>query len=63
MTNVQQGMSKEEVLCTNVLSLLPWTFLVRYWAFFFRRALCGKFLIVLSLRSKLTGVLLCRIIV
>jgi len=34
MTNVEQGMSKEEVLHTSVLPLLTWTFLVRYWTFF-----------------------------
>jgi len=38
MTNVQQGMSKEEVGGRLYAKLLPWTFLVRYWTFFSLRA-------------------------
>jgi len=38
MSNNEQGMSKEKALRTNVLPLLPWTFLVGHSSFNFLRA-------------------------
>jgi len=42
MSNNEQGMSKEEVLRTNVLPLLPWTFLVGHSSFNFPSFLCAS---------------------